>query len=415
MIIVKQQQQTRQLGFAEPVVDDLLKHSLREQLEFLTKAKLTDWERRDLLQQSFTKTIEAVLQKEKTEHHTLTKLFTDMYDCAVLSMAQAGLSQELLTCQYVSESGLIMSPLNCRTTIKDIYRIRGFVRGVDKAVKGLLTHKEKIHILYPACGPFAPLILPLLQFYKEQGNITSEQLKVTLVDIQPGAILALRQLINDLSVSDYIEGIVEQDATQYVPQHDIDLLLLEAMQHGFTKEGQLSIAKHLIQFLSIDGWLIPKEISVRGILIHGETEFNQQWKGVEYAHSQHVTNDVQADRVELGEILKVSKSTLLAMKEIELDDGIKVVEANTVLLPTGIQDMKNRIFAMYARVETFDEESVEQYDSGISHPLPDMTFYIDTRPKAPELKHFIVNSGDAVKFYYQLTGLPRFIPTKASA
>lgn len=412
MIRQKQQQQAQQLGFAEPVVDDLLKHSLREQLESLTKAKLSDWERRDLLQKSFTKAIEAVLLEEKVEHQTLTKLFTDMYDCAVLSMAQAELSQELLTCQFVSESGLIMSPLNCRTTIKDIYRISGFARGVDKAVKGQLKHKKQIHILYPACGPFAPLLLPLLQFYKEQGNITSEQLKVTLVDIQPGAIIALRQLVADLSISDYIEEIVEQDATKYIPQHDIDLLVLEAMQHGFTKEGQLSIAKHLIQFLSIDGWLIPKEISVRGMLIHGETEFNQQWKTTEYTHSDNLSEQAQADRIELGEIFKITKSSLLGMAEIELQSGVKVVKANKIALPTGVADMKDRILAIYAHIETYAGESVGQYDSGITHPCPDMTFYVDMQPRAMNPHDFVVSSGEKVQFYYQLTGLPGFIATK---
>ena len=83
-----------------------------------------------------------------------------------------------------------------------------------------------------------------------------------LVDAHPGAVVALRQLVNDLNLESFVANIAEADATQYQPEGAIDLLVLEAMQHGFTK-GQLSIAKHLVQFLALDGWLIPQNVSVK--------------------------------------------------------------------------------------------------------------------------------------------------------
>ena len=60
-----------------------------------------------------------------------------------------------------------------------------------------------------------------------------------------------------------------------------------------------------------------------------------------------------AGLVELGEILNINKSTLLNMQELELQDGVKVIPANQIVLPTGIADMSQRIFAVYADVETF--------------------------------------------------------------
>lgn len=400
------------VNVAEPTIDDLLKHSIRTQLQSLTQTKLTRAEQRLKLQHSFTQAMEAVLTESAVSHQVLDKLFTQMYDQAVLTMSKVELSQELLTRQYISATGLIMSPLNCRTTIKDIYRIKGFARGIDKAIKKLLEQQSSLHILYPACGPFAPLLLPLLQYYKQHELYTSEQIQLTLVDLQPGAVLSLQQLIADLDIGDFIAEVVEADATLYRPEGEVDILVIEAMQHGFSKEGQLSMARHLSQFLSLQGYLLPQNISVRGIMVDGETEFNLQWKTAEFAHSQHLNPDIQSQRVELGELLSINKSSLLQMKEFVLEEGIQVIEGNTVEIPTGVFDMASRILAIYAHIEVFSGETVEQYDSGITHPLPDMNFYIDAKPRAPEPRHFVANSGDRVRFYYQLTGLPGFIPVK---
>ncbi|NOU52354.1 hypothetical protein HG263_17675 [Pseudoalteromonas sp. JBTF-M23] len=400
------------LDFADPHVDELLKHSIRTQLESLLKAKLTTAQRQQLLQKSFVDAMALVLSDSKVEHKTLVKAFSAMYDNAVQSMALAQLSEKLLTKQYVSASGLIMSPYHCKHTIKDIYRIQGYARGVDKAIQSKLSHTDSITILYPACGPFAPLLLPLLSYYKDSQKYTKEQLQVILVDVHPGAVLALKQLVKDLQLDEFILRIEEADATTYVPEQSIDLLVLEAMQHGFTKEGQLSIAKHLVQFLTIEGLIIPQNVSVRGMMVIGENEFNQQWKEVEYSHSLNMDASAQQDRVELGEILSINKSTLLNMQTLELQEGIKVIPANQITLPAGIEDMDKRILAIYAQIDTFAEEGVGQYDSGITHPRPDMSFYIDTKPRDVEHSHFVANSGDSVQFYYQLSGLPGFVPVK---
>ncbi|MFY8297655.1 hypothetical protein AAEU28_02445 [Pseudoalteromonas sp. SS15] len=398
--------------YTDPNIDSLLKHSIRTQLESLLQSKVSVGQRLELLQKSFVEAISLILSDTKVTHQQLVSAFENMYDQAVQSMALAELSQEVLTRQYISDTGLIMSPYNCKHTIKDVYRIKGYARGIDKAIQSKLKHKSKINILYPACGPFAPLLLPLLSYYKDTQKYSAQQLQVILVDVQPGAVMTLHQLVKDLQLEDYVSLIQEADATQFEPDVDIDLLVLEAMQHGFTKEGQLSIAKHLVKFLNIDGWLIPQSVSIRGMMVVGETEFNQQWKEVDYSHSTNMTKDAKEDRVELGEILSINKSSLLNMPILELEDGVNVVPANKVTLPDGVEDMSERFLAIYAHIDTFAEESVGQYDSGITHPKPEMSVYIDSRPREIEHTHFVANSGDTVQFYYQLSGLPGFVPVK---
>ena len=405
------QQQTQQFGFAEPEMDELLKYSLRTQLEAMLQNQLSTAERQRQLKESFAAAVELVLKETKVEHRTLVQAFQSMYGNACQSLSLAKLTQEELTRQYISTSGLVMSPLNCKHTIKDVYRIKGFACGINKAIQHMLANKSQVKVLYPACGPFAPLLLPLLAHYKQSDRISAEQLQVTLVDIHPGAIKALNQLIADLDIADYIEALVEEDATQFSPTQTFDLLILEAMQHGFSREGFLSIAKHLVQYLHIQGEMIPNQVSVRAMMVIGETEFNQQWEKAEYAHSNHCQPEAIDDRIDLGEILNVNKAMLLKSEIFELDGGIKMLQGNTIELPKDVPDMAKRILAIYSHIDTYGDAMVGQYDSGITHPKPDMTFYVDAKPKAVEHHYFEARGGDKVSFYYQLTGLPGFVAT----
>ncbi|EGQ7841018.1 hypothetical protein QNE88_000977 [Vibrio alginolyticus] len=405
------QQQTQQFGFAEPEMDELLKYSLRTQLEAMLQNQLSTAERQRQLKESFAAAVELVLKETKVEHRTLVQAFQSMYGNACQSLSLAKLTQEELTRQYISTSGLVMSPLNCKHTIKDVYRIKGFACGINKAIQHMLANKPQVKVLYPACGPFAPLLLPLLAHYKQSDRISAEQLQVTLVDIHPGAIKALNQLIADLDIADYIEALVEEDATQFSPTQTFDLLILEAMQHGFSREGFLSIAKHLVQYLHIQGEMIPNQVSVRAMMVIGETEFNQQWEKAEYAHSNHCQPEAIDDRIDLGEILNVNKAMLLRSEIFELDGGIKMLQGNTIELPKDVPDMAKRILAIYCHIDTYGDAMVGQYDSGITHPKPDMTFYVDAKPKAVEHHYFEAKGGDKVSFYYQLTGLPGFVAT----
>ncbi|ELB2850382.1 hypothetical protein R8O04_07030 [Vibrio sp. 2094] len=405
------QQQTQQFGFAEPEMDELLKYSLRTQLEAMLQNQLSTAERRRQLKESFAAAVELVLKETKVEHRTLVQAFQTMYGNACQSLSLAKLTQEELTRQYISTSGLVMSPLNCKHTIKDVYRIKGFACGINKAIQHMLANKSQVKVLYPACGPFAPLLLPLLAHYKQSDRISAEQLQVTLVDIHPGAIKALNQLIADLDIADYIEALVEEDATQFSPTQTFDLLILEAMQHGFSREGFFSIAKHLVQYLHIQGEMIPNQVSVRAMMVIGETEFNQQWEKAEYAHSNHCQPEAIDDRIDLGEILNVNKAMLLRSEIFELDGGIKMLQGNTIELPKDVPDMAKRILAIYSHIDTYGDAMVGQYDSGITHPKPDMTFYVDAKPKAVEHHYFEAKGGDKVSFYYQLTGLPGFVAT----
>ncbi|MCG6223560.1 hypothetical protein [Vibrio diabolicus] len=100
------QQQTQQFGFSEPEMDELLKYSLRTQLEAMLQNQLSTAERQRQLKESFAAAVELVLKETKVEHRTLVQAFQSMYGNACQSLSLAKLTQEELTRQYISTSGL---------------------------------------------------------------------------------------------------------------------------------------------------------------------------------------------------------------------------------------------------------------------------------------------------------------------
>ena len=399
---------------ADPMTQSLLNQSLREQLQELTQTQTTPDERTQILRQSFSTAMASVFSQQAS-HSELSRQFEQMYQQAVLAMQQAKISEAVLTRQYVHETGLILSPLNCSHTLKDIYRISAFAQGLKQALDDLLQQQESVHLLYPACGPFAPLLLPLLSYLDAQQLISSEQLTVTLVDLQPGAVQSLRQLVADLALEAYIGTIAEADAVSYTPLQPVDILLLEAMQHGLSKEGHISIAHHLCLYLSEQGVMLPQTITVNAALVLGQQEYVEQWREVDYTHSKHLDQASQASRVELGTVFSVTKASLAEAQTLTLNNGQRFFRCNALTLPAECEDSAQRVLALYATLTIYAEYSLDQYDSGITHPLPDRSVCIDFKPKSPMPDDLLVQRGDTLAFFYRLNGLTGFMPMAEEA
>ncbi len=64
-------------------------------------------------------------------------------------------------------------------------------------------------------------------------------LKITLIDIQPGAVKVLNRLIELMGIAEHVHQVFCMDVMEYHPDHSIDILIIEAMHHGLTREGHL--------------------------------------------------------------------------------------------------------------------------------------------------------------------------------
>ncbi len=343
-------------------------------------------------------------------HQRLSGLFhlqKSIYD-------QCDIAPSLRNRQFITHSGLVLSPEHCVTTVLDVLRVRSFWRGIDEAIAQKVAGQQRpVHIVYPACGPFAPLLLPLIGYYKAKGLYCAKQLQITLIDIQIGAVQSLEAIINQMGIKDYIQQICTMDALAYDPgEREVDIVVLEAMQHGLSREGQIIIARHFATLLQQDGFFIPEQIEVSAVLNRAQREFVDQWRDADTLSEGHMSDDIKSERIELGTILTVDKESLLNTPERVLDENTRLLECGLVDIPP-LLDNDEQTLLLCTRIRVFGDEVIGEYDSGVTHPLPDQQVCINFTPKEARAGDLLVNSGDGLRFYYRMNGLPGFLATWA--
>ncbi|RRS09603.1 hypothetical protein EAG18_05535 [Pseudoalteromonas sp. J010] len=400
----------QQLSSVDPSLERLFNQSLRSQLTRQLKGDA--FASSSVLIKHCCSVVETLLAKTQT-HDQLVAVFADFSESLLELYQELALPEEEVTHSYVNATGLVMAVKDAVSTVNDIYRVKAFIRGLDKVLSKVEGQsQEPLHLVYPACGPFAPLVLPLL-CYVNAHNRYQRPLKITLIDIQPGAKKVLERTVESLGLgTDNIE-ILCMDVMEYKPSEPIDILVIEAMQHGLSKEGHMSFMRHLATFLADDAYLLPNEIVVEALLTVPQREFVDQWKEQERSHSSFINEQIRADRISLGTIFTLNITTLKQLAIMPLGDGFDLIEANQVTIPHNVEDMSKRILLLSAKLFVDDEEVIDQYDSGITHPLADMSVCIDFKPKASEPDDLLVKGGDKLKFYYKLCGMPGFLPTLA--
>ena len=290
--------------------------------------------------------------------------------------------------RFVSKSGNIIAPEHCIHTIKDTLRVRSYIRSVHFALKELVSKfpGETIHIVYPACGPFAPLLLPLIKKYKEE-KIYQNSLKATLIDMQKGAALTLQALIAELNIGEYIEDIFEMDALDYYPKESqkIHMVVLEALNHGFTKEGHLVLSKHFIPLMEKGGIFLPQKVTIKAFLNEPNDEYVNQWKDVETCRETFRDEEILKQRTVLGDVLTLTQENIKNLKEVpSTDPNVKLIECATLRIPTPIGEYTKQYLLFSACLDIYAGEKLGEYDSGISHPLPMENFCLNFKPNQIE-------------------------------
>ncbi len=385
---------------------------IRELLHPLAPANL---DKKEIIENS-TSLINTILTSNTADAYNTTKMqLTTLYENLKDVFDYAKIPMELRDRQFLNKTGYAMSPAHAITSIQDVFRVSAFVKSIDKAIKDLqkIYKEETLHIVYPACGPLAPLLIPLLAYYKNNGIYDETELQVTFIDIQEGAILSLVEILKVSGLDVFVKNILLIDAVDYKTQEKIHLVVLEAMQHGFTREGHLSISKHFAELLDKDGIFLPQEIRIDAVLVVGEEEYNTQWKDVDLIASHNMDQEIKDKRVVLGSILEINLETLRAMEIMELNENTRLVKCATHTIPHFGDNHDKRIMLFATTMTIYKNETINEYDSGITHPLPNMDICINFIPKADQkATDLYVVSGDSITFYYKLVGLPGFLVTK---
>lgn len=242
--------------------------------------------------------------------------------------------------------GVALSPQHAMDCLEDGVRTSRFLKGIYEALKTStqLDNTKPVTILYAGCGPLATLLLPLLVHFE------ANQFKITLVDIHEESILSVKKIIEHIGLTNFDLEFKTCDATNYVHHSKIDLLITETMDKGLTNEPQVSISEHLCQYLSPQGILIPKRIS----LYSGRAVFSELPN-----HKSHLYEKNTAELIEYTHFLfSINRDSAISDQgfESEVFDYRKNADSNPDI-------------CIYTEIEIFDGIFLDAGDAQITDPI----------------------------------------------
>ncbi|KAA1156632.1 SAM-dependent methyltransferase [Pseudoalteromonas fuliginea] len=162
-----------------------------------------------------------------------------------------------------TSQGVAISPVQAAKCIEETLRTQIFMQGIKLAIEERLkATTDDIHILYAGTGPYGTLLIPYLSL------ATNSRIKVTLIDIHPENISAIKKLVKHFSITQNIVAITCDDATRWQApdSQQFDIIISETMTALLKREPQVFIFAHLCQFLHNSGTLIPQNISLKAWL-----------------------------------------------------------------------------------------------------------------------------------------------------
>lgn len=264
-------------------------------------------------------------------------------------------------------TGKALSPRDAARCVMDFARTTAFLRGVDAAIRELLERfpNEPIEIVYAGTGPFATLIVPLLDRYPV------DRLRITLLDVHQRSLDAVDSLFRLLHLRERIASLACADVTEYrhpVPCH---LIVCELIQQGLKNEPQLAATLNLAPQLRAGGVFVPAVVALDAELSSSFASF-----ALEGAERQVL---------DLGPVFTLDAN---AIREGAAPSHDPV----TIQIPT--IDTAGLDLNLVMRVQVFGAHHLSGFDAGITYPLPLQNLF----PLQP---------GERIEFSYVTGGAPR--------
>ncbi|WP_108807951.1 hypothetical protein [Aquimarina spinulae] len=277
------------------------------------------------------------------------------------------------------KNGIAISKKNAADCIHDYKRTASFLRGVYNAIIECKKKfpNEELNILYAGCGPYAPLLLPLLSLF-EPDNIN-----ITLLDINQASIDSIKQIVIELGYETYISNCIVADATQYQyrKNESLHMIITETMFHALTKEPQVAITQNLAPQLIEGGILIPEEISITlGYSFFSKEPFLNQ-----YNNTYHVANLINqnAKRKFVETLFSLTKS-----KNKGVVDSY-YFESKWYPIPENYEETPD--ICIYTYIKVFDVFQLQYEDSLITNPYCLTSLYNLQNKSKFKIKYSIEN------------------------
>lgn len=288
-------------------------------------------------------------------------------------------------------NGLALSPQTTAGSILSYVRTTKFLRGIKKGIDFQLNEikKSKVRILYVGAGPFAELILPLLNLYDH------DKLEISIVEFHKKSVDALYTIIYYFKYEHYFKRILAQNPIEFKTEGNetFDLLIIDTMQKALSVEPQVANTDYFTKFLSSDGILIPNEIKISAVLADLQSEltfFNGKWFNFWFNIRR---KNAISKRIFLDQIFVLDKNISNKYKNINLEENL--IQLSKFKIPNKLDRLKNLI--LLTEINIFGDVILsEEDDTGLTKLFYDQN-----------LKE--VKEGNEISFSYQLGSNPRFL------
>lgn len=243
-----------------------------------------------------------------------------------------------------TESGLAVALGHAAHCLIDMMRTTRFLRGIYKAIHDQLDLHSPIKILYAGCGPYATLLTPLTT------QFSSEQVRFTMLDINPQSTAAMEKLYTHLGLNGYLEEVIVADAvsSDFQPGCSFDIIISETMAQALRVECQVPLTRNTVRYLKDTGTFIPQRITV-DVSLRGSSE-----------------NAENTSDIHLGNIYDLNFRSV-PEKGFSCQFDVPESDFNSLLLDTTIQ--------------VYKEEVIKPFQSGLTSPIPIMKDFSGLKPK----------------------------------
>lgn len=276
-------------------------------------------------------------------------------------------------------TGKAIAPTWATMCMEDLLRTKKFVRGIDKAIKAKRENNDSkpVTILYAGTGPFATLVIPLLAKY------SASEIQLALLEVNTISIKSIKNIFNEIDAMDYISSFYHCDASTFIiPESlDIDILVVECLQHALLREPQVAIVHNLLPQLPNDIILIPEEINLHVLFLDSKIRQEFMEGKIDKTTSYSKRNE---------DVFILNKETVLSQSEFNAEN-IPQFPLREIMFQSGeIEDFDE--IAIGTEIKIFDSEILSLNESGLTMPLTLLREKKPIQVRGIETQYLISNS-----------------------